>query len=494
MITALPLFARGGASSTIQSRPLSDKLIGYSPMAPSTPATTTTTPGAEKSSTIPTAKDVTTAGGIWAPTSAKRDKIAELKAALTEIPEKQKPAGPFDATLDDLATKEQKLDLWLVDGLSAIARAVDSNPNVIDADEQSVWKEVKKWMTDVYKEKDDMLSKHQLEDYVRRFHREMERHLAQQTTQHPGLLKDVRDFLDVGPLIQEIEAQPGSSVQQTPSSFELAVQRYRLLLAQAVSTVLLESWDKVTKVSDHDIDRAAVEGVPLETQDSTIPLAKVEALLESYLLGNATTRVDAWWDLIDRDLDGLIQENEMNTVCELAIEPIGKALDHVLGEALEAHPVRLPPNDDGTVPEPKGWRQRRKESREKRKLQKMFRKTIKQHFQDEVEMAHRLRCIYAWANKAHQDNATKSVMVDEIAWTGRKRYVELPPKISLSEFREVQCEHFTHLDRVSSEYLKSFREDLWVIQGSGRQRSELIRDCAIFMAVVCGIDYVIEIN
>ena len=109
----------------------------------------------------------------------------------------------------------------------------------------------------------------------------------------------------------------------------------------------------------------------------------------------------------------------------------------------------------------------------------------------EVEMPHRLRCIYAWANKGHQDNKIQSVVVDEIAWTGRKRYVELPPKISLPEFRQVQQEHFTHLDRVAAEYLKSFREDLWIRQGKGRQRAELYRDCALFMAVVCGIDYII---
>ena len=72
--------------------------------------------------------------------------------------------------------------------------------------------------------------------------------------------------------------------------------------------------------------------------------------------------------------------------------------------------------------------------------------------------------------------------------------MELPPKISLAEFREVQQEHFTHLDRVASELLKSFHEDLWVVQGNGRQTAELIRDCSIFMFVVCAVDYAIIVS
>jgi hypothetical protein len=237
-----------------------------------------------------------------------------------------------------------------------------------------------------------------------------------------------------------------------------------------------------------------VDGIQLNTDPAAtqIPLVQVEALLESYLQGNATTRIDAWWSLLDKDNDGLLQESEMNSVCQLAITPVGKALEALLAEALQAHPVRTTLTADGSWPKMK-WRQRRQETRHKRLLGKMFTKTVQQHFVNEVEMPHRLRCIYAWANKRHQNNAITSVVVDEIAWTGRKRYVELPPKISLSEFREVQQEHFTHLDRVATEYLHSFREDLWIVQGKKRQRSELMRDCALFMAVVCGIDYAIVV-
>ena len=74
---------------------------------------------------------------------------------------------------------------------------------------------------------------------------------------------------------------------------------------------------------------------------------------------------------------------------------------------------------------------------------------------------------------------------------GRKRYVELHPKISLSEFREVQAIHFPQLDRVGSELLASYRDDLLVAQGKGRQRKALMWDCTIFFVGVCVLDYAI---
>ena len=465
-------------------------------MAPSAPpvSTTASNSGGSPSSHIPTAQDVTTAGGVWAPTSAKRDKLAELKGALNEslkaVAEDEKPL--FGPSLNDLATPIQKLDLWLVDGMQAIAQVVDEGGGGGDDTALSSWPEVQKWMTDMYKEKDDLLTQHQWEDYLRRFQREIERHLALQTTQTPDMLQYVRDYVNVGPHVEQLDTAPPDSVtQSTPLHYNVAVERYRLLLAQAAAQVLLESFPTLVKVSSHDIDRAAVEGTVAEEKAAGLSLPKLEAVLQSYLQGSAADRVDAWWALMDRDDDGLLLEEEMNTVCEMSIRPVAKALQNLLKEALQAHPVRSPPTDDGSLPVPKGWRQRRQESKAQRQLQKMFDKSIQTHFQDQVEMAHRLRCIYTWANKVHQDNAIASVLVDEIAWTGRKRYVELPPKIRLEEFRQVQREHFPHLDRVATEYCQSWREDLWIVQGNGRQRKELYRDCTLFMAVVCGIDYAI---
>jgi hypothetical protein len=121
----------------------------------------------------------------------------------------------------------------------------------------------------------------------------------------------------------------------------------------------------------------------------------------------------------------------------------------------------------------------------------MFERTLRVHFLDEVEMPHRLRCIYAWANKGHQGNKIDSVLVDESGWTGRKRYVELNPKIFLPEFREVQREHFGHLDLVGQEFVKSFREELWIDQGKRRNRKKLMRNSALFLAAVGSTDFLI---
>jgi hypothetical protein len=122
---------------------------------------------------------------------------------------------------------------------------------------------------------------------------------------------------------------------------------------------------------------------------------------------------------------------------------------------------------DSTVAKKPGWRARRRAEKAKKNLLKTFQQANKKHFEDEVEMPHRLRCIYAWAEKEHQGNKLDSVLIEASGWSGRKRYVELEPKISLQEFREVADIHLTHLDRIGWEITKSFREDLLVQQGKG---------------------------
>ena len=70
-----------------------------------------------------------------------------------------------------------------------------------------------------------------------------------------------------------------------------------------------------------------------------------------------------------------------------------------------------------------------------------------------------------------------------------ERYVELTPKISLPEFREVQQEHFPHLDQISEEMMKSFRDDFLLLeQGKSRQSTELQWNTLYFMGVVCVVD------
>ena len=476
----------------IPRRFFSDRLLGHSPMAPGTVA-----PGTLGAS-IPTAADVTTSGGVWAPTSAKREKLRELKADLMSENMDQNA----ELTLDDVATDDQKLDLFLVDGLDLLVQTTDT---AVAGPDNAVLQQARDWFT--AQSVSGPLTQIQLEEYLTDAGKQLESLLS--TLPSDRCLRDLRDMYI--PPSEEMESQAAALVESSTATglqanAQDALARFRLLLAWAASEHLKASWKTLTTISDQDVDRAAVKGESIDPEATkTLSAEKVNAVLLSFLEGNCSDRVDALWVLVDRDQDGRIDEVEMNIVCELAVEPVRKALDRLFEEALQAYPVRAPilpvipeESDNGNDgakqmqiannPKP-GWRQRRREAKQKRILTKMFRRTLKAHFLDEVEMPHRLRCIYAWANKEHQDNKIDSVLVDEVGWTGRKRYVELHPKIRLEEFREVQQEHFTHLDRVGTEFIKSFREELWIAQGKGRNRKQLIRDCALFMVVVCLIDY-----
>jgi hypothetical protein len=203
------------------------------------------------------------------------------------------------------------------------------------------------------------------------------------------------------------------------------------------------------------------------------------------------------WDLVDHNGDGLLEKADMEQVAAFTVSPVQSAIVTLFEEALEASPVVVdgaPVDEKNKLPPRQpGFFARRRESKAKKRLKMAFERAVTKHFEDEVEMPHRLRCIYAWAEKAHQNNKIDLVLIEASGWSGRKRYVELSPKISLAEFRQVQQIHLTHLDRIGWEITKSFREDLWVTQGKGRQNAELRRDCMIFLVVVSLIDYGIMI-
>ncbi|KAL7563171.1 hypothetical protein ACA910_014449 [Epithemia clementina (nom. ined.)] len=545
----------------------SDRLLGHSPMSPGSIASSTSTTSAI--SAIPTAHDVTTSGGVWAPTSSKRDKLGELTAALEK----------HERTLEDAATPEQLYDLWLCEGVSAIASTADYYPLITptsssssspssssssSSDEtqqeqttqrvgpkaQEMIQELNAWWDT--KNPPSELAQIQFENLLRDFAKEVEHQLASSLPPNQ-CLRDARDFMDLKALndrnpkwqwtIPEEDDDETTTIwNQTSPSFDTAVLRYRLELARAAAQTLQNSWSKLTKVTDQDIDRAAVQGTDKATlKVSKLSTAKVKTVvLEAFFQGTAHDRVDAIWHLMDRDGDERLDEVEMNQVCDLVLAPVPMALERLWNDAMDASPLfvrrRLPKQPHATTktnnkpdlsnnyyyeepplidPPKLSWYQRRQERLAKKRLSRLFQKALKRHFVDEVEQAHRLRCIYAWANKAHQDNKVDSVLIDNnpiggesssssssssstlaSSWggvVGRKRYVELAPKISLSEFREVQQEHFTHLDRVGAEYMKSVREDLWIVQGKGRQNRELWRDCAIFMTAVCVADVVITL-
>ncbi|CAJ1969658.1 unnamed protein product [Cylindrotheca closterium] len=466
-------------------RAFSDKLMGFSPMAPSAPSS----PQQQGESRIPTAKDVTTAGGIWAPTSAKRDKLNELRTELKDGME----------SLDDAATESQLQDLYLVDGLQLISKTIDSTTDITTP----VIAECSEWLVEQQAKMPEGMDKDKWEAHLAIVKEHIDTMKNSHISSTSNCLKDVRDYLDPTSIEEQDElekhtSEPLLQVQDEP--FSQAVLLLRFQLMEAAMEHFLASWDACTTVSDGDVDRAATQGISVEPQARTLPTAKVYKYLFAHLSGSCSERVDAAWDFIDKDDDGLLDESEITLVAELCLAPVQLALPRLFELALNEEPATeadlaaaaLEASDGDAKPSPpqKGWRQRRREANMKKQLIKMFDKAVQKTFEDEVEMPHRLRCIYAWAEKAHQDNKLESIMV-ESGWSDRKRYVELSPKISLPEFREVQREHFTHLDRIGTEILKSYREDLWVLQGKGRERKELMRDSALFMAVVSLADYLI---
>lgn len=431
---------------------------------------------------MPTSQDVTTSGGVWAPTSAKRDKMSELLLALED----------GQITLDDAATPEQKLDLYLADGMNAIVKAAerDASPKALGP----VVQDIESWMDEKARGLPEDLHQVQWESYLR----EVSRKASEYASEYPSgrCLRSIRDFYEWKP--SENETEPECKLTRLIEQlYEESVILYCLYLLQAEAEQLLGSWDILTKVSDADIDRAAVKGVSLNPQASTLPLSKLNDVLRSFVDGTCEEKVAATWNLMDRDDDGLLEESEMDQVAYLVVSPIENSLQTLFQAAVEAYPVRASLDsldktgkDSESLPK-KGWRASRRERRTVKHLQKIFSNTLKTHFRDEVEMPHRLRCIYAWADRAHQDNKIDSVHVESSDWGSRQRYVELQPKISLKEFQTVQKEHFTHLDRVGQELIKSFRENLLVDQGKGRQNSELKRDCVAFLAAVSVVDFII---
>lgn len=479
MITLSDLTENETSSSR---RFFSDKLFGYSPMSPATPTPSTPLTPDGQQPRIPTAKEVTTAGGVWAPTSAKRDKINELKIELEQHQE----------SLDDAATTEQLQDLYLVDGIKLIVKTADS---VSDSDTREI-QEFSEWLVQQQQKMPEKVDKDKLEAHLAILSTKITKILD--TISATGCLQDVRDFLDPNSIEDEDEDRVIPSTAtfgQQDKAFDKSVLLFRLQLTKGAIDHLISNWDDYTKVSDGDVDRAAVKGEVIEPQVKDISLAKIYAYLFAHMSGTCSERVDTCWQLLDHDEDGLLDEAEMNVVAQMCLAPVQAALQNIFQDALDASPLRGPPattNSNGQVPAPTmSWRQRRQETKLKKTFNKLFQKACKNHFEDEVEINHRLRCIYAWAEKAHQDNKLDSVLVEDGGWSGKKRYVELSPKISLPEFREVQQEHFTHLDRIGAEIMKSYREDIWILQGKGRQNRELVRDSFLFLTIVSICDYLI---
>lgn len=436
--------------------------------------------------------------------------------------------------LDDAATEEQRLDLNLVDGLLLVMGLTDEGE--YDSFESNWEIELNRILaeSEIGNGGDCVLDRVKFEKHLG----ELEKIITPFCDRKAdlALLRDFMKDLETNEDTNESmeingEDVKGSSVQckrtskiegsddrvgreqiKLQDSFLQCVDTYRALLVKHGISTLKSSWDTLTAIADVDVDRAAVKddsssigSISSFSQQQLppqfLPLSKVNNVVRSYASKSCVEQIKSIWKLLDRDDDSFLEEEEVSVVIELGLKPVKGALLEFVDMALEASPVRnfsLPVNmgnAEGISSVKPSWRQKRQEKKTKKELQKMFKKTTGRHFEIEVEVPHRLRCIYSWADKIHQDGKVQSILVDSgggdgagASIIGRKRYVELKPKISYEEFRCMQREHFSHCDRIGTEILSSYREDLLVSQGIGRQNAELRREAFGFLTVVSLID------
>ena len=458
-------------------------------------------------------------------------------------------------SLDLAANSQQKLDLELADGLKCIAKCVDSGSHsnasldelIITGDRNSLLIQAMQSTTQNTSEAIQKLfqmlnSATKEEEWTRpKFEATMKeaiRILSTALPSDPTLKKPVAGSLDVtsslcyirdfvsdknnheeDSQLSDMDTQLQKDIQAmndiSNQAFKTSIQTYKTIVLRALATTILGSWEQLTSITSGDIDRAAVNhqgSSPIPSQRDTINSASIAKLFGSYETSSCSDFVQAWWNVIDADKDGMLDQEEMNTVVELAMKPVHIALKEMLDLSLEVCPTRSAGlgynawflggedasslyDDNVSSTNKLSWRNRRTELAARKNLIRTFSTTLNRHFRDQVETPHRLRCIYAWADKTHQNNKIDSILVDASEeWgsassiVGRKRYVELEPKIRYEEFREVQKKHFPQLDAMGEEVVMSFKEDLWVLQGKGRQNAELRRDCMLFLGVVSLID------
>lgn len=546
---------------------MSDNLLGYNPMAKASSTNKNVKATEKPTGPIIGVDSNTEGGGVWAQTNAKRDKLGEIRLEL-KWDQGQK-------TLDDAATPEEKLDLYLIDGIKAITSFVDGQtfrgvPDTYIQSEMSMdnhpalkdfgvlmkeYEEERLSQINVEDENEKiMIDKQEFETHMNNLLEHVEQFRSQHVAAPPSSdenkaaisdvskvspLAHIRDVMEyyppneIQPTVKKGEKEPQSeSVKnQIPASLgkelyspaqetlQSCSEYYRILLVQSCLLHLQDKFEELTQVSDADMDRAATTGEILESTN-TIDVAALHKVIEAFGSGSCVQRVEALWHLIDQDNDGLLDQVEMDRVVMLSIHPVEEALRAFAEDCTDVWPMRsmeIPGQENNQLVEEqniqkgryKKWKEQRAEKKAKKAFMKMVNKAIKRHFDIDVEVPHRLRCCYAWADKTHQDGKLQSVLVEEnqgdqseesgkssgnFLTSAKKRYVELDPKISYSEFRAEQKEMFPHLDRVSQELCTGSKEELWILQGTGRQNAELKRESLAFLAVVSMMDAFITLS
>ena len=553
----------------------------------------------------------TTGGGVWAPTSAKRDKLAELTAELKW--------DKHQRSLNDVATLTEKMDLHLIEGLYVLFGNVDVGNNTNNTQSTfitTVQEEVTQYLQQLER---NLSSPYLTQDQYTVHLQQIHDFVAQLKRQHfpaSSCLLYLRDFCIYNTSNETTTPSSSSSntslqVLKTTELESLAqdiahplaqCQLYLqfTLLEACIKLFISSGWNEFMIPSDIEKDRYAAAQTmtpsPSISQDTTtmnhMNVKKLHSALLTHFLqaSSCSHRIQALWNLKDRNDDARIEKDDLESFITWSIRPIQDTFQTIVLESLDACPVRLLfPDDKVDVSYPydlkqeqsyyehdlwyyvstgfsryltmqeeeeenkrnvstaptttatsipssrplsssssskglrfkyKHYRNRKEIQRVEKYIKKYLNKTIRYHFDREVELPHRLRCIYAWAEKEHQQGKIESVFIpssspmdwimmnssSSLASTlllqqqqggheqQRKRYVELEPQISFLEFQSMQKIHFPHLDRIGSELCTSLKEELWIHQGKRRQGVEFRREAMIFLSLVTVLDVIITLS
>lgn len=258
------------------------------------------------------------------------------------------------------------------------------------------------------------------------------------------------------------------------------------------------------------MDRVATHNKTLE-KPSFLCIHKLHNLLYCTICKSSSERLHAMWMLFDKDDDTLLDAEEMELVVRFSIDIVASTLREFVDEAINAGSIleTIKPIDNNRnlllqkIQQYSNWKKIRNESRSLDMIRTKLGRTLRHHFEFEIELPHRLRCVYAWANKKHQDGKVQNVIIENTSdegdtslprelFTGKMKYVELDPKVSYQEFIESQRKYLPHLDQIGEEFCTSFKEDLWLKQGKERQNTKLRKDAVIFLIVIVFCDIFIS--
>ncbi|GMH55390.1 hypothetical protein TrRE_jg12920 [Triparma retinervis] len=178
--------------------------------------------------------------------------------------------------------------------------------------------------------------------------------------------------------------------------FHLLVARHKVQVGAELLKLLegQEGWDRVSKVVDADVDRAAMDGRKVDG-DRKVRTSKLVGALHAIMNGASEDKLRAVWELHHKEdvggEGGGIEREEMEGVVELYSGSVMNAVKAMGGRAIDT----IPPakgRDLGVVGTTK----------HKKRLRKAFDRVAKRLMDVEQEAPHRIRCIYQWADKEHQ--------------------------------------------------------------------------------------------